>query len=100
MIGDLTLNVIDVSVIPVEEGAEHVMVGIVPALGLPTPQGAVQIPAMILRIPMSRDAAIGFADSLKAEAEKVKPQTNIAIANSLAGVENIAAQDKRMRGQQ
>jgi hypothetical protein len=72
---------------------------IILGMGFPTPQGIAQLPAGILRIPMSQDAANRYGDALKLGAEGKTPEpekrdmkSDLIIATGQDDVDQMARQ--------
>lgn len=94
---DATLQAIAVEVVPEET---HVALVIMLGLALPTPDGKVlRVPGGILRLPMSRDAAIKHGTELKDAGESVpeKKESDLVVANSLQGVDEAARANAQFR---
>lgn len=94
---DTTLSVINIQVIPPNEGDEHVTLAFV--TGMPLPIGDPQTGQPLLaatgvyKVPISKQAALEVAQGLLDEAEKLpepKRASNIVVPGSMDDVDQVA----------
>lgn len=101
---DATLQILDIRALEAEENADHVFLAMVTGthttLPIAGPDGqpiVVPVPMGVLRIPMARDVALGLADSLKTEGEKVKKQSGLVVAGTQQA-DAVAKLHQKMKG--
>ncbi len=89
----------------VQDGVSDDHVVLISVLGLQIPVGqnqAMAIPALVLRTPISRDAAIEYGQKLVEAASNLPDPTtkpDIVVASSLEGVDKAVKADQKFRGQ-
>jgi len=98
---DVTLQPLGVNIATPPDGGTELEVIVLAGLFLPFDTGTGQplpVPFAQIRFPMGRDFALKYAESLKTEAEKLPKQSDIAVASSLQGIDQIADAERRIRG--
>jgi hypothetical protein len=96
---DSTLKVAAMEVVPAED---HIQLVIMTGLDVPVGPGqAMRMIDGVIRVPMGREPAIEHGRALVAagEAMEEKKETDLVVANSLAGVEEAAKTAQKFRGQ-
>jgi hypothetical protein len=101
---DLTLQIGHVEVVPNDD---HIVINMHPVMLLPVGNGqAMPVPCGIVRVPMAKDAAATHAEAIldvvegnEGEAPKPQSKSDLVIANSMQGVDKVADQAKKFRGQ-
>lgn len=101
---ETTLNIIGINFVLSQDPDESSLrVAFVTGMPLPIPGpdgGPLQVPSGQYLIPLNKDMAIQLADRLREEAEKLpdeKPKSDIQVAQSLQGVDRLAALNKDLR---
>lgn len=93
---DISLSVIDVRALPVEEGADHLVLAMLTGIQTPFagPDGQpVIMPTRIYRVRLAKPAAEELIGSLTAEAEKLpepKKPSNLFVPGSPDEVDQVA----------
>lgn len=97
----------DVTIAPAQvevAGAEdHVQVGLGLGLPLPTGGGIMLLPAGAIRFALSKEDAIQYGKEIMEAGEALpddKPQSDIVVAQSLAGVEEAVKNVEQFKGKQ
>jgi hypothetical protein len=101
---DITLQALDVSVLPVEEDAPYATLAAL--TGVQTPFGgpdgqAVALPTDIYRIPMGKQAIKKLIEEAQAAYDALpdpKPQSNLVVPGNPNDVDKIANDLKRVTG--
>lgn len=103
---DITLNAVDIDVTEVELGNEHaVQASFVIGIMLPISSGPGQPPLIapggVVRLPLSKSAAIDFFKGGLEVAEGLPDEpkeSDLVVASSLEGVDKFANADATLRG--
>lgn len=97
---DIGVQPLGANVAPTEDGVELTVV-----LGIPMPFQDPQNPGNPLmapmgqvRIPLAREFGISLGKKIAEECEKLPKESNLTVASSLHGVEQIANLDKQFKG--
>lgn len=101
---DTTLQVVDIRALPVEEGAEAVVLAMLVAVQLPIagPDGQpIIVPTKVYKVPLSKNAAQEVLKTLSEESDKLpepKRASGIVVPGSPADVDAMAQNIKRFGG--
>jgi len=97
---DLTIQIIGHHANQIDENSIELILA--PALALPGPQGPIPLQIGLVHTPMSKDAAQELVDKIQAaingEEYKPKEKSDLIVASSLQGVEDVAKMEAKLKG--
>lgn len=96
---DLRLQIIGAEAVPFDEGVDLI---VAPALVLATPNGPMPLQLGLIHSPISKDTATELIKKLQAaiDGEEYEPPqpSDLVVAKSLAGVEDVAKMEQQIKG--
>lgn len=96
---DLRIQIVGAEAIELDENT--IEIGVAPILAIPGPGGqAMPLQLGIVRMPIPKEMGHEFLTTLKAALgeEAPKKKSDIVVATSMAGVEQAANMDKKIKG--
>lgn len=67
-------------------------------LQAPGQSGPLRVPAVVVNFSLSKRAAVDYADKLREIANTLPDESDLTVAHSLDGIEQLAGADRKFRG--